>query len=73
MATCPVCQCSLSFHTDRECLEGVALRIGTVKCILRNLMAVPYREFGTPRATTMVAIAMTHEQFEALRRFAESD
>lgn len=43
------------------------------RAILRSALAVPYREFGTALMTTWVAIAMTHEQFETLRRFAESD
>jgi hypothetical protein len=71
--TCPVCQRSLSFHTDRECVEGRSAQVAAICCILRNLTAVPYREFATSQSTTVVAIAMSYEQFEALKRFAESD
>jgi len=73
MGTCSACRRPLDFHTDRDCLEAERARARIARCILRSLMAVPYREFAAAGMTTVVALSMTFEQFQTLKRFAESE
>lgn len=57
-----------------DAVDARSMQIEAIRCLLRNiLLAVPYREFATFGMTTMVAVAMTYDQFQSLKRFAHGD
>jgi len=72
MTTCPICARSIDFHTDSDCLQQQAHRAEVARVILRNTMAVPFREEITRMGErVMIAIALTESQYQALKKFAE--
>jgi len=71
MTACPACRAPLAFHTDADCLQAQAQRAEVARVILRDTMAVPFREEITADGkTAWVAISMTGAQYEVLKRFA---
>jgi len=74
MTTCPICARALAFHTDAACTAEQTKQAEVARVILRNTMAVPFREEITRMGErVMIAIALTSSQYDALKKFAEEE
>jgi hypothetical protein len=69
---CPTCRKSMDIHADADCLQRQAQRAEVARVILRNTMAVPFREeISRMGKRVSVAISLTDSQYQALKQFAE--